>query len=199
MRQSGFMTFLNWPAEQVLPSRQAQAQRRRIATDLLQKFARVFPQITYQFVWESPTLNAQAWRLGSDRYVRLYGGLVRHSALSKFGLALTLAHETGHHLGGLPRDPDMRWMTWQGQADYWAARTGMPLVFGEKARRMTMRGARELLILHEDLSGLIDGDVPDLSANCRACIFRAGATNQEMPHCAKQEFLESFGCEFAFV
>jgi hypothetical protein len=190
------MSFLNWPTEQILPSRRAQAQRRRVALGLLERFSCVFPQITYQFVWESRSLNAQAWRLGSARYVRLYGGLVRHRALRKCGLALALAHETGHHLGGLPRDPHMRWMTWQGQADYWAARTGMPLVFGPKASQITLRGARELFILHEDLGRLMDGDEPDLSASCRDRIFRAGVLNWEMPICAKQEFQKCFGCDF---
>jgi hypothetical protein len=190
------MSFLNWPTEQVLPSRRAQAQRRRVALDLLERFSSAFPQITYQFVWESRSLNAQAWMLGSVRYVRLYGGLVRHGSVRKCGLALTLAHETGHHLGGLPRDPHMSWMTWQGQADYWAARTGMPQVFGPKASQMTLRGARELFILHEDLSRLMDGDEPDLSAGCRDRIFRAGVSNREMPSCAKQEFRECFGCDY---
>ena len=180
----------------MLPSRRGLQQRRRVVLDLLNQFGYAFPQITYELYWESPTINAQAWRLGSARYVRVYGGLVRHRAISKCGLALMLAHETGHHLGGLPRDPDMTWMTWQGQADYWAARTAMPLVFGSKAREITLRAARELFILHQDLSRLMDGDEPDLSASCRDRIFRAGVSNREMPCCAKQEFRACFGCDF---
>jgi hypothetical protein len=135
--------------------------------------------------------------LGSVRYVRLYGGLVRHGAIRKCGLALTLAHETGHHLGGLPRDPHMRWMTWQGQADYWAARTGMPQVFGPKAKQMTLRGARELFIFQADVRGQMDEDEPDLSPGCRDRIFRAGVNNREMPCCAEQEFRECFGCDLS--
>src|SRR6266480_6552321 len=179
------MSFLNWPVEEVLPSRRVQHQRRRVVLDLLDKFSRAFPEVTYELRWESTTINAQAWRLGSGRYVRVYGGLVRHRAITKYGLALMLAHETGHHLGGLPRDPDMTWMTWQGQADYWAARTGMRLVFGPKADQMTLRAAREFFILHEDLSRLMDGDEPDLSASCRDRILRAGVSNREMPSCAR--------------
>jgi hypothetical protein len=190
------MSFLNWPAEEVLPSRRAQQQRRCVVLDLLKKFGHAFPEITYELFWESPTINAQAWRLGSARYVRVYGGLVRYRAISKCGLALMLAHETGHHLGGSPRDPDMTWMTWQGQADYWAARTAMPLVFGSKARKITLRASRELFILHQDLRQIMDGDEPDLSASCRDRIFRAGVSNGEMPCCAKQEFRECFGCDF---
>ena len=33
--------------------------------------------------------------------------------------------------GGTPLDPALRWPTWQGQADYWAASEGMPRVFGQ--------------------------------------------------------------------
>ena len=190
------MSFLNWPTEKVLPNQRTQQRRRRVVLDLLNKFGYAFPEITYELVWESPTINAQAWRLGSARYVRVYGGLVRHHAMGKSGLALMLAHETGHHLGGLPRDPYMTWMTWQGQADYWAARTGMRLVFGPKADQMTLRGAREFFNLHEDLSRLMDGDEPDLSASCRDHIIRAGVSNREMPCCAKQEFRECFGCDY---
>jgi hypothetical protein len=190
------MSFLNWPAEEVLPSRRAQQHRRRVVLDLLDKFGRAFPEITYELAWESPTINAQAWRLGSARHVRVYGGLVRYRAISKCGLALMLAHETGHHLGGLPRDPHMPWMTWQGQADYWAARTAMPLVFGAKAREITLRASRELAVLHQNLGTMMGGDEPDLSARCRGLIFRAGISNREMPFCAKQEFQECFGCDF---
>jgi hypothetical protein len=99
-----------------------------------------------------------------------------------------IAHETGHHLGGLPHDPAMHWMTWQGQADYWAARTAMPLVFGSRARHMTLRGARQILKLHEELMPLLEGDEPDLSAECRYRIFCAGALGSEIPACAQAEF-----------
>ena len=126
------MSFLGWPTEENLPSRPRQLRRRSVALALLDEFGGVFPEINYDLLWESPTINAQAWRVGSVRHVRVYGGLVRHAAITRPGLALVVAHETGHHLGGLPRDPEMRWMTWQGQADYWAARTAMPLVFGSR-------------------------------------------------------------------
>ena len=113
--------LLNWSARKCYPAEGA-TLRRKVVPGCYHRFGREFPEITYGLLWESPTVNAQAWRLGSARYVRVYGGLVRHQAITKYGLALMLAHETGHHLGGLPRDPAMPWMTWQGQADYWAAK-----------------------------------------------------------------------------
>ena len=182
------MSFLNWPTEEVLPSRRIQQRRRRVVMDLFDKFGRAFPEITYELLWESTTVNAQAWRLGSARYVRVYGGLVRHRAITKYGMALMLAHETGHHLGGLPRDPDMTWMTWQGQADYWAARIAMPRIWGPRACNATLRAAREILKLHKMLESQFEDDEPDLSPDCRYSILRSGALGQEMPCCALEAF-----------
>lgn len=185
------MSFLGWPAEEKLPSRRSQFRRRSVARALLDEFGHAFPEITYDLLWESPTINAQAWRVGTARHVTVYGGLVRHAAITRPGLALTIAHETGHHLGGLPRDPELPWMTWQGQADYWAARTAMPLVFGSQARDATLRGARQVLKLHEDL--FTESDEPDLSPLCRYFIFRAGALGSEIPPCAQSRISTTFG------
>jgi hypothetical protein len=185
------MSFINWPAEEVLPNRRIQQQRRSVALDLLDKFGRAFPGITYELLWDSRTINAQAWRLGSPRYVRVYGGLVRHPKITRPGLALTLAHETGHHLGGPPYDPVMPWISWQGQADYWAASVGMKKVFGSDAKRITKRGARQIRELHDDFAGLGD-DEPDISAECRNRIFVAGMIGEAMPDCAKKAFARLF-------
>ena len=39
------MSFLDWPAEEVLPSGRVQQQRRRVVLDLLDKFGRAFPEV----------------------------------------------------------------------------------------------------------------------------------------------------------
>jgi len=39
------MSFLNWPVEEVLPSRRVQQQRRRVVSDLLDRFGREFPSL----------------------------------------------------------------------------------------------------------------------------------------------------------
>jgi len=103
------MSFFDGPIENCRPSRLGYTRRRNIASCLVELFARTFPQVSYRLVWESRHINAQAWRLGEARNVSLYGGLVRHPVITRAGLAVALAHETGHHLGGEPRDPDMTW------------------------------------------------------------------------------------------
>jgi hypothetical protein len=185
------MSFLDQAADEVLPSPRSQQRRRRVVMDLLGKFQAAFPQVTYELLWESPTVNAQAWRFGSSQFVRVYGGLVRHRAVTKYGLALTLAHETGHHLGGIPRDPAMPWMSWQGQADYWAASKGLPKIWGAYSTAATLRGAREFLRLHRMLAAQSDEYETELSPDCRYCILRSGALGQQIPRCALDAFAAS--------
>lgn len=158
--------------------------------NLLSAFGEAFPGVTYELVWNSSSINAQAWRLGPKRYVRVYGGLVRHPSMTKSGLALMVAHETGHHLGGPPYDPAMPWMTWQGQADFWAASVGMPRVYGPRARSMTLRGAREIVALHRTFATDFT-DSLDLSAECRQEIFQAAATGLALPRCAQDAYTSS--------
>jgi hypothetical protein len=184
------MSFLNWPVEQVGLSQRAQKRRKSITLGLLDQFSKTFPDITYELLWESGTINSQAWRLGLAKNVRVYGGLARHPRITRAGLALMLAHETGHHLGGPPRDPDMSWISWQGQADYWAANVGMKKVFGLHARNMTLRGAHQIRRLHQDFTGRSEEDEPDLSSQCRHTIFLAGITGDVMPDCAQKAFAQ---------
>jgi len=173
------MSFMDWPIEPEGRERRGHKRRRKIALRLIDAFARVFPAIKYTLIWDSRIINAQAW-LGEARNVYLYGALVRHPAITRAGLALTLAHETGHHLGGPPRDPAMRWMTWQGQADYWAARVGMPAVFGDAAAQITARGAREIVALQRRLH-VSDCGIGDLAPETRLAIFDAGRRGEIFP------------------
>jgi hypothetical protein len=181
------MSFLDWPIENCRPSRLDYTRRRNTASRLIELFARTFPQVSYRLVWESPHINAQAWRLGEARNVYLYGGLVRHPVVTRAGLAVALAHETGHHLGGEPRDPDMTWMTWQGQADYWAANTGMPMVFGDAAKRLTLRGALQIRNLERQLANDSNEWTSDLSPATRLKIINAGLHGEDLPTCATDE------------
>ena len=124
-----------------------------------------------------------------ERWLALFDDselLARYPAITACGLALVLAHETGHHLGGPPLDPDLRWPTWQGQADYWAATVGMPKVFGREARRLTLRGAKQIATLHVEFSN--EESEPDITPQERSAIFRAGALGERDPACLQTAF-----------
>jgi hypothetical protein len=172
---------MNWVAEDVHMRRQAHEGRRRLVLKLIDRFSEAFPEICYELIWSSLSTNAQAWGLGHQRYVRIYGGLARQKDLTRSGLALLLAHETGHHLGGPLYDPAIPWLSSQGQADYWAAAVGMPRVFRARALIMTIQGAAELRRLFRSCADAMVDDEPDLTPACRYEIFVAGARGLPMP------------------
>jgi hypothetical protein len=180
------MSFLGWPTESQQLGKRTYQRRKVTAHGLVDQFAKAFSEIQYDLLWDTPTANAQAWRLGNVLRVTVYGGLARHPAITACGLALVLAHETGHHLGGPPLDPDLRWPTWQGQADYWAATIGMPKVFGRAASRLTLRGAKQIAALHAEFTDL--EEEPDITPMERSAIFRAGALGEVAPVCLQAAF-----------
>jgi hypothetical protein len=111
---------------------------------LVDRFAAVYKAIKYEIIWSSSTCNAQAFLLDGRRHVRLYGGLARYRRLSAAGLAWIVAHETGHHMGGEPRDSYYFWLSAEKAADDWAATSGLESVFGKSlGRRYSTIGRRE--------------------------------------------------------
>jgi hypothetical protein len=111
---------------------------------VVSSFAIAFPEIIYDVLWPSVTRNAQAFIWDGRKSVRLYGGLARHKRISIAAIAWILAHETGHHFGGLPRDPHFPWISSDDGADHWAASVGLKKVFGPRlARRYAGFGRRE--------------------------------------------------------
>ena len=119
--------------------------RRELVCDLLERFSRCFVEIEYEVLWASATVNAQAVRIIDRRCVKLYGGLARHPAIGRAGLACVLAHETGHHLGGAPFHEYLPWLSSEDRADEWAECFGLPVLFGiHVAARLHGQGRREI-------------------------------------------------------
>jgi hypothetical protein len=79
-------------------------------------------------------------------------------------------------------------MTWQGQADYWAARVGMPAVFGADAPTLTLQGARQIGLLERQLSANPDAIISDLPHAIRLQIYTAALHGEELPACAKEAY-----------
>jgi len=122
------MTFFG-PRERSSPFSKGMLQRRKmLALLLINRFSIVFANIEYDLLWDATIINAQAWRSANQKRVTVYGGLARYPSVTASGLALILAHETGHHLGGRPLDPDLRWPTGEGQVDDGVGGDGMPKV-----------------------------------------------------------------------
>ena len=68
------MSFPGWPIEQPKLGERISRRRKALAMALISKFAEVFKEIEYELLWDVPTINAQAWRVGNERHVSVYGG-----------------------------------------------------------------------------------------------------------------------------
>src|SRR5271170_5637603 len=64
---------------------------------LLSEFRNAFAGIEYQVDTQTRIVNAQAFRLGSSRFIRIYGGFALHPLVNADALVFTLLHEMGHH------------------------------------------------------------------------------------------------------
>ena len=138
------------PRRQLWPTTAPWPRRRALA--LLKKFQHHFANIQYDMDVGVLIANAQAFRAGKVRHVRLYGGLVRHRKIGSAGLAFALAHETGHHLGGAPHLEYLPWLSSEERASEWALTDGLPMVFGvRRAEIIARQGAAQLKAI-----GLLD-------------------------------------------
>jgi hypothetical protein len=118
---------------------------RRRARTLLRKFRSCFPAIDYDMDLAVELANAQAFLDGHKKRVRLYGGLVRHRKIGSAALAVVLAHETGHHLGGPPYLQFYRWLSSEERATEWALTVGLQIVFGHRpAADIAKRGVDQM-------------------------------------------------------
>lgn len=80
--------------------------------------------------WDSDMDQAIAQQDRFAYYITVYGGVARNPFMTIDTLLLTLCHELSHHLGGNPKNshPNIKWSSVEGQADYYAASTCMPLI-----------------------------------------------------------------------
>lgn len=117
---------------------------KRRARVVMHQFEACFPELTYDMDLAVGLANAQAFRDRELKRVRLYGGLVRHRRIGSAGLAVALAHETGHHLGGAPYLKFYRLLSSEERATEWAMTVGLKTVFGRRAGPIGDRGLRQL-------------------------------------------------------
>ncbi len=99
-------------------------ERKNVLNRILDSFRFAFPELHFELIGESKTINAQAVVLTGRREVRMYGGLAFHPLAGESAIVFTLLHEAGHHLASgcrLPWDPRL---ACECVADHWAATEG---------------------------------------------------------------------------
>lgn len=91
-------------------------------------------EIKVNYLWNDHTVNASAQRSGNIWVLNMYGGLARRKEITPDGFSMVVCHELGHHLGGYPYYGYGAWASDEGQADYFAAQTCAPAIWGRDFR-----------------------------------------------------------------
>jgi hypothetical protein len=169
------------PAEQLRPITDENCRRDTDA--VLARFASAFGDIRFEVMWQSDSLNAQAFRLGPVPHVWIHGGLARHCDIGPEGLALAIAHEVGHHKGGPPVSRHYSWLSTDRRADEWVRTVGLPAVFGTDAVNIARAGASQLFCLLADL--VEPGEEPPCADDrpCLSCRARSFGATIKGRHC----------------
>ncbi len=67
--------------------------------------------------WSDGAVNMWAFRLGDEYWLEIPGGMSRYHLIIEEAFVLSICHELGHMLGGVPQQG---LISLEGQADYWA-------------------------------------------------------------------------------
>ncbi|MFL5814200.1 MAG: hypothetical protein ACJ763_11535 [Bdellovibrionia bacterium] len=87
-------------------------------------------ELKANYFWDNRLVNASATREGNVWMLNMYGGLARRREITPDAFSLVVCHELGHHLGGFPFVSAGLWAADEGQADYFAAHTCAPVIWG---------------------------------------------------------------------
>jgi hypothetical protein len=85
--------------QQPIEQQDRSAQRLSSLTKLIAIFESTFASVHYRILEQVSAVNAQASFSNGKHLVDIFGGLAFHPVIRHDGLAFTLLHETGHHLG----------------------------------------------------------------------------------------------------
>ena len=70
--------------------------------------------------WSDGAVNMWAFRLGSEYWLEMPGGMSRYNLINEEGFLLSACHELGHLLGGTPFKGSSQSISLEGQSDYYA-------------------------------------------------------------------------------
>ena len=155
------------------------------------QYKKSFPDIVYKLDATdlAPNGFAGGGTGGEPRWVKLTGGFIRQLTISYEGIVLALAHELGHHFGGVPQSADH--LACEGQADYYGVGTVMRTAWPAGAYTANAtEGIRQVAAFFGVSSKPIAAP-PNEHAGCdhptyvcRIATFQAAVAGGKKPDCA---------------
>jgi hypothetical protein len=108
--------------------------------ELCKQFEAIYNgHIHFDFEMKNPNVNARAWEGRDGKHVLIWGGLIRYGKLKYEGIALVMAHETGHHEG-----PKTGTLACEGEADYFGVNVVMRDVFSSQYPTIATEGIKQV-------------------------------------------------------
>jgi hypothetical protein len=104
------------------------SERRSFLDRLFETSRKAFPEVQALVYEASPSFNAQAFCIGQQKIVALFGGLAFNRHLGKDGLLFATLHEIGHHLAPGPRLTVTSNLSCDCAADRWAVGEGQDVI-----------------------------------------------------------------------
>jgi hypothetical protein len=147
-----------------------------------------YPDINFYLDWEKTELNAYSFVHYGQKHVIVSGGLVRTGCLQMEGLAVIIAHEIGHLIGGSP--DDVNGFSCEAQSDYFGIGVVMREVFYLKFWNQVLTPGLEQLTQYFQListgnAAPINKDICKYPGiQCRLDAMNAAMMGDDLPRCA---------------
>lgn len=162
-----------------------------------------YPSIHFNLDLENESINAYSFRRHGMSVVEVAAGLIHLDAVQFESLAVIIAHEIGHLIGGEPLNP--AGYSCEGQSDYVGVGAVIRTVwygkfFGEimEPAMVQLANIFNLIIPEVDREGIPGNTCMHISTDCRMEAMTAAMRSMPLPECAggpKKPFLEVTGAE----
>lgn len=156
---------------------------------LFQLLRGFYPNMNFGLRWEDFTPNAWSYQQYGVNFVVLSGGLARTEGVGAEALALVLAHEIGHLVGGSPLVPNTSYSC-EGVADYAALSAVLYSIYQPRTYLQVVPEAlKQIDKLFSYIKPAHQGGAPgstcqDIAIKCRQQAMRAGMQFAPLPACA---------------
>ena len=166
---------------------------------LFKVFGAFYPEIKFRLLWDEVLSNAHSWYELDVKFVVINGGLVRTEGIGFNQLAIIIAHEIGHLIGGAPYESGSSKCSCEGQADYAATSAILNGVFFPNLfLDIVIPGLEGIITFFdyidpENRAGIPGNTCNYISIDCRIAALEAGLSHKALPECAggpKIDYLE---------
>lgn len=159
---------------------------RDTAEEALRRYRGKFRNIVFNIDWSSHVVNGCAWKEEGKQFVIINGRLALQTELEIQGLALVIAHEVAHHIGGGDLFPDG--LSCEGQSDFAGVSIVLRRLVGLHDHSFIRAAIDQMAKFYNVANSIVPSTIkancshPD--KKCRIATYHAALRNGQIPECA---------------